>query len=215
MSSIKRVQYIIYNIFLQRHGRSTVVAVSEFRVSVVRLQMDDFCSFRILPYIKDDFNIRKAIGLFPTVEKMADSPNGLRLKRVLATLDANDWLAKGVSFWLDFLPSKMKQWLVSWNLSGDTVPRDVVMSAAELLNMNVFRNIVHLSHDELNRVRLPSLRRLNLASVFLLWQGRRMVSRGISRLPRGHVLLDERGCEHAFVIRDGAVIADKVLQFIN
>lgn len=74
------------------------------------------------------------------------------------------------------------------------------MSAAELLNMNVFRNIVHLSHDELNRVRLPSLRRLNLgtfefffqgerlrqladylqgASVFLLWQGRRMVSRGI------------------------------------
>lgn len=35
------------------------------------------------------------------------------------------------------------------------------------------------------------------------------------RLPRGHVLLDERGCEHAFVIRDGAVIADKVLQFIN
>lgn len=46
--------------------------------------MDDFCSFRILPYIKDDFNIRKAIGLFPTVEKMADSPNGLRLKRVLA-----------------------------------------------------------------------------------------------------------------------------------
>ncbi|KAK6055425.1 hypothetical protein COOONC_07066, partial [Cooperia oncophora] len=43
-----------------------------------------YMMLRILPYVKDDFNIRKAIGLFPTVEKMADSPNGVRLKRVLA-----------------------------------------------------------------------------------------------------------------------------------
>ncbi|KAJ1356494.1 hypothetical protein KIN20_014227 [Parelaphostrongylus tenuis] len=35
------------------------------------------------------------------------------------------------------------------------------------------------------------------------------------RLPRGHVILDEDGCEHAFVIRDSAIIAEKLLQFIK
>ncbi|RCN35253.1 hypothetical protein ANCCAN_18894 [Ancylostoma caninum] len=124
------------------------------KVYVLGHSIGSYMMLRILPYIKDDFNIKKAIGLFPTVERMADSPNGLRLKRVLATLDANDWLAKAVSFWLDCLPVGMKKWLVSWNLTGDTVPSDVVVSAAELLHMNVFRNIVHLSHDELNKASL-------------------------------------------------------------
>ena len=39
---------------------------------------------RILPYLVDDFRVRKAIGLFPTVERMAGSPNGIRLRRLLA-----------------------------------------------------------------------------------------------------------------------------------
>ncbi|VDM64697.1 unnamed protein product [Angiostrongylus costaricensis] len=37
-------------------------------------------------------------------------------------------------------------------LSSGEVPNDLIVSAAGLLNMNVFRNI-HLSHDELSNVR--------------------------------------------------------------
>ena len=45
--------------------------------------MSEFLS-RVLPYIKEDFNVRKAVGLFPTVERMAQSPNGQRLGKLLA-----------------------------------------------------------------------------------------------------------------------------------
>uniref|UniRef100_A0A7I5EDM6 Lipid droplet-associated hydrolase n=1 Tax=Haemonchus contortus TaxID=6289 RepID=A0A7I5EDM6_HAECO len=192
------------------------------KVYILGHSIGAYMMLRILPYIKDDFNIRKVIGLFPTVEKMAASPNGVRLKRVLATLDANDWLAKSVSFWLDFLPEKVKQWLVSWNLTGEMVPSNVIMSAAELLNMNVFRNIVHMSHDELNKVDdFDNSLITNKELVYFYygkedgWCPEELGYSMETRLPRGHVQLDEHGCEHAFVIRDGAIVAEKLLQFIN
>ncbi|KAK6760219.1 hypothetical protein RB195_021637 [Necator americanus] len=192
------------------------------KVYIVGHSIGSYMMLRILPYIKDDFNIKKAIGLFPTVEKMADSPNGLRLRRVLATLDANDWLAKAVSFWLDCLPVGVKKWLVSWNLTGETVPNDVILSAAELLHMNVFRNIVHLSHDELIKVsEFDQSLLINKDLVYFYygkedgWCPEELGYSMETRLPQGHVVLDEDGCEHAFVIRDGAVIAEKLLRFIK
>ncbi|VDM62091.1 unnamed protein product [Angiostrongylus costaricensis] len=63
---------------------------------------------RLLPYMKDDFNVKNAMGLFPTVEKMAVS---------------------------------------------ECRPNDLITSAAELLNVNIFRNIIHLAHDESCKVR--------------------------------------------------------------
>ncbi|KAE9413786.1 hypothetical protein Angca_007813, partial [Angiostrongylus cantonensis] len=200
------------------------------KVYVLGHSIGAYMMLRLLPFIKDEFNLKKAIGLFPTVEKMAESPNGLRLKRVLATLDTNDWLAKTVSFWLDCVPAKVKRWLVSWNFSDDSVPNDVIASAAELLNMNVFRNIIHLSHDELNKLLLihdifwvtdfdNSL--IVCKELLYFYYGRadgwcpeEFGYHMKERLPHGHVVLDEDGCEHAFVIRDGATIAEKLLQFI-
>ncbi|KAJ1356498.1 hypothetical protein KIN20_014231 [Parelaphostrongylus tenuis] len=112
--------------------------------------------------------------------------------------------------WLDYLPEYVKKWLVSWNLSSEAVPSDVIISATELLSMNVFRNIIHLSHDELNK------------ELLYFYYGRAdgwcpedFGYRMAERLPRGHVILDEDGCEHAFVIRDSAIIAEKLLQFIK
>lgn len=38
----------------------------------------------ILPYIKDDFNLRKAVCLFPTIERMTESNHGIRLRKVVS-----------------------------------------------------------------------------------------------------------------------------------
>ncbi|KJH41528.1 hypothetical protein DICVIV_12500 [Dictyocaulus viviparus] len=181
-----------------------------------------YMMLRILPYIKDEFNVKKAIGLFPTVEKLADSPNGLRLRRVLAMLDSNQWLAKLLSFWLDYIPNSMKRWLVLWNVDGDVAPDNVIVAATELLNMNVFRNIVHLSNDEFNKVNdLDDTLVVNKELLYFYygkqdgWCPEELGYLMEQRLPDGHVLVDEQGCEHAFVIRDGATIAEKLLQFIK
>ena len=35
------------------------------------------------------------------------------------------------------------------------------------------------------------------------------------RMPKGHVIIDDKNSEHAFVVKDGPVMAEKLLQFIN
>ncbi|CAI4232639.1 unnamed protein product [Auanema sp. JU1783] len=189
------------------------------KIYVLGHSIGSYMMLRILPYIKDDYNIRKAIALFPTIEKMAETPNGLRLKRLLSALDMNDWLTKSLTFWLDCLPVSLKKWLVSFNL-GDAAPAEVVSSAAELLHMHVFRNIVHMSSDELEKVCALDEQLISNPSMIYFYYGTTdgwcplsMGTEMESRMPKGHVVIDDKECEHAFVIRDGAVMADKLLQF--
>ncbi|VDM64909.1 unnamed protein product [Angiostrongylus costaricensis] len=127
-----------------------------------------------------------------------------------------------VSFWLDCLPAKVEKWLVSWNLSGDSVSNDLITSAAKLLNMNVFRNNIHLSHDELSKVTDFDNSLIVCKELFCFYFGR--VEEWYPKefgfhmkgcLPHGHVALAEYGCEHAFVIRDGATVGEKPSQFIT
>ncbi|VDM62374.1 unnamed protein product [Angiostrongylus costaricensis] len=54
------------------------------KANVLGHSIGAYMMLRLLPYMKDDFNVKNAMGLFPTVEKMAESPNGVRLERVLA-----------------------------------------------------------------------------------------------------------------------------------
>uniref|UniRef100_A0A0R3Q218 Lipid droplet-associated hydrolase n=1 Tax=Angiostrongylus costaricensis TaxID=334426 RepID=A0A0R3Q218_ANGCS len=45
-----------------------------------------YMMLRLLPYMKDDSNVKNAMGLFPTVEKMSESPNGVYLEQILTSL---------------------------------------------------------------------------------------------------------------------------------
>lgn len=75
----------------------------------------------ILPYIKDDFNLRKAVCLFPTIERMTESNHGIRLRKVVSTLRQNDWLARTLSFWVDLMPESLKRKIISMKLSSEQV----------------------------------------------------------------------------------------------
>ncbi|KAF1748452.1 hypothetical protein GCK72_024919 [Caenorhabditis remanei] len=174
----------------------------------------------ILPYIKDDFNLRKAVCLFPTIEKMTESPHGIRLRKVVSTLRQNDWLARTLSFWVDLMPESLKRRIISMKLSSDQSP-ELVDSLSELLHMNVFRNIVHLCNDELDKIGTLDetlLFHKNLIYFYYgandgwcpIEQGQQMSE----RLTRGHVVIDKDHVEHSFVFRDAATMAEKVLQFI-
>ncbi|GMR31247.1 hypothetical protein PMAYCL1PPCAC_01442, partial [Pristionchus mayeri] len=192
------------------------------KVYLMGHSIGSYMMLRVLPYIIDDFNIKGALALFPTVERMAVSPNGVRLRRVLAALDSQDWLAKALTFWLNFLPVSMKRWLVGLNLRGDDVPPCVAEAAAELLNVNVFRNIVHMSHDELENVNEfdedALLQHKDLVHFFYgttdgwvpVEYGMDMADRTLS----GHVSFDDKECEHAFVIKDGRIVAEKLVPLI-
>uniref|UniRef100_A0A914CGJ7 Lipid droplet-associated hydrolase n=1 Tax=Acrobeloides nanus TaxID=290746 RepID=A0A914CGJ7_9BILA len=172
--------------------------------------------------LEEKFNIEAAYALFPTVEYMADSPNGRRLGPILRFFDSKDWLIKLVSFWTDFVPLAFKKWLCSWNLSHPEVPECVLDSAAELGNSLVLRNIIHMSNDELNTVLEVEENLLsNPEKTFFYygtsdgWVPLSYAERMKTNLPNGHVFLDESDCEHAFVIKDGEIMAQVMAKLIR
>uniref|UniRef100_A0A1I7USA5 Lipid droplet-associated hydrolase n=1 Tax=Caenorhabditis tropicalis TaxID=1561998 RepID=A0A1I7USA5_9PELO len=139
----------------------------------------------ILPYIKDDFNLRKAVCLFPTIEKMNESPHGIRLRKVVSNCP------------------------------------ELVDSISELLHMHVFRNIVHLCNDELEKIGTLDETLLFHKNLIYFYYGTNdgwcPIEQGNQmneRLARGHVVLEKDSVEHSFVFRDAATMAEKVLQFI-
>ncbi|CAB3407580.1 unnamed protein product [Caenorhabditis bovis] len=182
-----------------------------------------YMMLRILPQvIADGFNVVKAVALFPTIERMAESPNGKRLGSTLAVLSRHDWLAKLLSFWVDFMPTSMRKFLVRLNLRDPSIPTEIVDAATEIVGMNVFRNIVHMSNDELEQVVEldESLIEHNDRIHFYYgvkdgWCPIRHGRDMLERLGDEHVTLDEHDCEHAFVIKEGEIVARIVADYFH
>lgn len=163
-----------------------------------------YMMLRIIPeVIKEGFHVEKAVGLFPTIVHMANSPNGKRLHGTLATLNHHDWLTKTICWWVDYLPNSIKKFLVGLNLRHPNTPPEIVDAAVELVHMDVFRNIVHMSNDELDIVLDLDERLLEKQDVVHFYYGLKdgwcPVQHGYSmrdRLGEEQVTLDEDNLTH-------------------
>ncbi|ULU09756.1 hypothetical protein L3Y34_014260 [Caenorhabditis briggsae] len=182
-----------------------------------------YMMLRILPeVILEGFHVAKAVGLFPTIVNMATSPNGRRLQGTLATLNHHDWLTKSICWWVDYLPSFVKKFLVGLNLRHPNTPPEIVDAAVELVHLDVFRNIVHMSNDELDIVLDLDERLMEKQDMVHFYYGLKdgwcPVEHGYSmreRLGDGQVTLDEHDCEHAFVISEGDIMAKNVVKYFD
>lgn len=181
-----------------------------------------YMMLRILPeLISEGFLVEKAIALFPTIERMAISPNGVRLTPILTFFDRHDYLVKLLAWWLDYVPYSMKKWLCSWHMNHPNVPDCVLSAAAELPHLHVFRNIIHMSSDEMQKIVDLDHTLLSLPEKLMFYYGTidgwcPLAYGENMRLlvPTEQVLIDEEKCEHAFVIRDSDVVARKVAHMI-
>ncbi|CAI2309619.1 unnamed protein product [Caenorhabditis sp. 36 PRJEB53466] len=192
-------------------------------VYILGHSIGSYMMLRILAeVINDGFHVEKAVGLFPTIVHMATSPNGKRLQGTLAVLQRHDWLAKTASWWVDYIPSFVKKFLVGLNLSHPNTPPEIVDAAVELIHMDVFRNIVHMSNDELDFVLDLNEHLLEKKDVIHFYYGLKdgwcPVEHGhsmIERLGSEKVTLDEHDCEHAFVIAEGDIMAKNVIKYFK
>lgn len=181
-----------------------------------------YMMLRILPeLVSQGFLVQKAIALFPTIERMAISPNGLRLTSRLAFFDQHDWLVKLLTWWIDYVPFSVKKWLCSWHMNHPNVPDSVIAAAAELSHLHVFRNIIHMSSDEMQNVADLDHSLLSHPEKIMFYYGTidgwcpLAYGENMQRLlPIEQVLVDEEKCEHAFVIRDSDIVARKVVEMI-
>uniref|UniRef100_A0A0N5B3L6 Lipid droplet-associated hydrolase n=1 Tax=Strongyloides papillosus TaxID=174720 RepID=A0A0N5B3L6_STREA len=169
-------------------------------------------------------NIGLVFGLFPTIERMSASPNGQRLYSTLKFLDNYPNFTKCLTLWFDILPICVKKFLINCNFGfNSSIPSCIIESTVELFNTTVLRNIIHMSRDELDNVIEYDFDLRSYANNVYLYYGLKDGwvplsygddMRNRKELNDGHVIFDTTNSEHAFVIKESEIIADKLTNFI-
>lgn len=175
---------------------------------------------RILPDLIDrGFDVIRCIGLFPTIERMMDSPNGQRLFPWIERFCTWDAILRIIFSWLVYLPTFLKKLIcVQFMVSGvERCPPCVLQAAVELVDINVIRNIIFMAANELLSVS-------DLDHTLLAHKDRCRFLYGTTdkwcplsygfemqkKLGKDSVVIDDKNCEHAFVIKDGSSVAERV-----
>lgn len=112
-------------------------------------------------------NVTKCFALFPTVEKMAETPQGKRLRLFLRFFDYFNFFTRLIMFFFELIPYNFKRKIFSQSINGlfnnnnstnilkeKVVPNCVIDSSLELIRTDVVSNIIHMSNHELNTVRV-------------------------------------------------------------
>ncbi|VDN00290.1 unnamed protein product [Thelazia callipaeda] len=133
-----------------------------------------------------------------------------------------DSVIKSLFFWLSSMPNFVKKYICAWCMKSDEkVPQCILESSAELVDINVIRNIVFMAKDELHTVATLDEALLHhsdrcrfLYGTGDLWCPLHYASEMQRRIGRGLVFIDDK-CDHAFVVRHGEAVADKIAAWIT
>uniref|UniRef100_A0A0N4ZP62 Lipid droplet-associated hydrolase n=1 Tax=Parastrongyloides trichosuri TaxID=131310 RepID=A0A0N4ZP62_PARTI len=180
---------------------------------------------KVLPQlIESGYNPSLVFGLFPTIERMSDTPNGQRLYPILKCLDNYPYLTKCITIWFDIMPIAFKKFLINCNYGfSDNIDKCIINSASELFNSTVIKNIIHMSRDELDNVLQYDLDLKPYSKKIYLYYGLKdgwvplcygEDMRKRKEIDDDHIIYDDTNSEHAFVIKESNIIADKLIDFL-
>ncbi|KAF7201027.1 lipid droplet-associated hydrolase [Nothobranchius furzeri] len=179
--------------------------------------------YMILEMLKrnPELKVLKAILLFPTIERMAQSPQGKVMTPVLCQMR---YLAYLPVFLLSLLPGAVQALLVRLVLSGiSSLDQCVVQSCVELLSGDCAANSMYLGGQEMRKV----LERDNLTieknlDKLIFYYGAAdhwcpvTYFHDIRRdFPQGDFQLCDKGFRHAFVLDAGQEVAQMVVGWIH
>ncbi|EJD76178.1 hypothetical protein LOAG_16814 [Loa loa] len=184
-----------------------------------------YLMLRILPdLLKYEFNIIRCIALFPTIEHMAESPKGEHLLPWLKKFRNWDGVVQTLFSCLRYLPNSVKERICTFVMGNrcQYFPPCILRSAVEIVDINVIRNIIFMAVDELLTVSNldESLLRHSDRFRFLYgttdqWCPLRYALEMQKRLGKDLVIIDDKKCEHAFVLNHGEVVATDVVKWIT
>ncbi|KAI1711059.1 lipid-droplet associated hydrolase domain-containing protein [Ditylenchus destructor] len=194
------------------------------RIHLIGHSIGALICLRILNRLKEEnYDVSGCYALFPAVERMAETPNGRWIRQIVRLLDNHDFLARTMIFWLDFIPESVKRQLCQWHL-GQNSPSCVVAAAVELLSTNVLRNVAHMARNELDVVQgfdeslIPNEYKDRIIFYYGINDGWSPVewTDGMKRYLQNEsaVVIDENGCQHAFVIRDSEIMATQLAKIL-
>lgn len=171
-------------------------------------------------YGKRPEKITKGIFLFPTIERMATSPNGRFATPVSNYLS---WPMVAMSWGLSLLPHVMKKWLVSWWFSKRNVHENSKCAVLELITANSMRNMLYMAADEMEKVDETPVKLISDHIDKLIfyygssdsWTPRNYYNEMVERFPQAQIHLCKRNIKHAFVLESHEAMAEIVAAWMN
>ncbi|KAL0969657.1 hypothetical protein UPYG_G00230380 [Umbra pygmaea] len=177
----------------------------------------------ILEMMKRDpeLQVRKSVLLFPTIERMAVTPQGRVMTPVLCRLR---YVAYLPIFLLSMLPDVLKTFIVKLVFRGlRSLDQSTVLPAVSLVNVDTAANAMYLASQEM----LDVLERDNFTinqnlDKLVFYYGAKdhwcpvEYYQEIKRdFPNGDIRLCSRGIRHAFVLDAGKEVADMIVEWIH
>lgn len=165
-----------------------------------------------------DISIKKSYLLFPTIERMKDSPNGTRLWPVLCYFR---WLTILMAIIVSFIPQKLKESLLNLYF-GRKAHEHVIKASIELMNPKIIQNVLWMAYNELNEVCMPNVKALEKHKDELLlyygtndgWCPMSYYRDLIVKVKGVNAQVCQQGHAHAFVLKSSVPMGEKVAHWM-
>ncbi|KAJ7991200.1 hypothetical protein DPEC_G00294780 [Dallia pectoralis] len=176
----------------------------------------------ILEMMKRDpeLQVRKSVMLFPTIERMAVTPQGRVMTPVLCRLR---YVAYLPIFLLSLLPDLLKTFLVKLVFRRlRSLDQSIVLPTVRLINVDTAANAMYMANQEMLEVleRDNTTINQNLDKLVFYygaadhWCPVQYYQEIKRDFPNGDIRLCSRGIRHAFVLDAGKEVADMIVEWI-
>lgn len=168
-----------------------------------------------------ELKVLKSILLFPTIERMAQSPQGKMMTPWLCNLR---YMVYVPLYLLSFLPEVIKTFLVKLALRGiKSVDETSVVAALILFRLECSANAMYLGSQEMVKViERDNATITQYLSKLIFYYGAEdswcpvQYYEDIRKdFPKGNIWLCDKGYRHAFVLDSGKEVASLVINWLN
>ncbi|XP_015265563.1 PREDICTED: lipid droplet-associated hydrolase [Gekko japonicus] len=168
-----------------------------------------------------ELEVIRCVMLFPTIERMAQSPQGKIMTPLLCQFR---YIVYMPIYLIMLLPQKIKSILVRFVLRGlKHHDESSVMASLDLANMDCVANVMYLASQEMRKVveRDSSTIKKHLKKLTFyygatdLWCPVQYYEEMKAEFPDGDIRLCEKGIRHAFVLEASKEVAAMVTEWVQ
>jgi len=153
----------------------------------------------------DSHHIMRCFLLFPTIERMADTPNGLIFTPCLKYLR---WIAVWFVYALSYLSPQAQYSLIQWHFGSENHPPCIYNATMGVFDPTCVANMLFMANKEMQQVvELDEdiiCRHISKLSFYYgqadSWCPKNYFYEIRHRIPRADLKLCDKGYEHAFVL---------------
>uniref|UniRef100_A0A8C6X5G6 Lipid droplet-associated hydrolase n=1 Tax=Naja naja TaxID=35670 RepID=A0A8C6X5G6_NAJNA len=168
-----------------------------------------------------ELEILRSIFLFPTIERMAESPQGKLLTPLLCQLR---YILYMPIYLVTLLPERVKRFLVRFALNQQKLNDEtIVTTSTDMLNMNCIANIMYLASQEMRSIveRDNSTIKQHLNKLIFYygttdkWCPLQYYEEMKMEFPDGDIRICEKGIRHSFVLDASKEMAEMITGWIQ